>query len=377
MIRLFILYITLLFCNSLSAQFVEQPLPALPPELAGYKAGFFDNFTKELEDSSGAVGSFIVWRQMGIIYEHYFHGATDSQVFNIKSITKSMVSAMAGIAHDKKLLPDLNRPVLTYFPEYAKDRHTVPGVLFPNWLASNDAFRKKLTLKHLLSMQPGFDWNDFGQLVNAYINSSDPVRFTLDLHFSDTPGTKFVYCSPAVSVFSAALTKAVKTDLRAFAKTNLFDPTGITLHRWDKDATGRYFGASEMYMTARDLLRFGLLYFHNGKVDNKQVISTEWIKASTEQQAVLNYWDIMPNANGYGYYWWRRKTNGYQAFIASGAGGQLIAVVPDLEMVIVATTFFNEHNRGREEIRCLHSFIDKVTKTAGPLIDYCPTVSNP
>jgi CubicO group peptidase (beta-lactamase class C family) len=361
MLRLIILFIGIFFYNSLSAQLVQQPLANLSVESAGYKAGFFDGFTKELEDSSGAVGSFIVWQKSGIVYEHYFHSATDSQVFNIKSITKSVVSALAGIAHDKKLLPDLNRPVLTYFPEYAKDRHTVPGVLFPGWLASNDAMRKKLTLSNLLSMQPGFDWNDFGQLVNAYINSSDPVRFTLDLNFSDTPGTKFIYCSAAVSVFSAALAKAVKTDLRVFAKTNLFDPTGITLHRWDKDATGRYFGASEMYMTARDLLRFGLLYLHNGKVGNKQILSSEWVNESTAPHATLNYWDIMPNANGYGYYWWRRKTNGHQAFIASGAGGQLIAVIPDLEMVIVATTFFNERNRGREEIRCLHSFIDKVT----------------
>jgi CubicO group peptidase (beta-lactamase class C family) len=365
MIRLFILYISLLFTSGLTAQLVEQPLPVATPEYTGLNAGMFNHLTQTLEDSSGAIGSFIVCHKGAIVYEHYFHGASANTVFNIKSITKSMVSAMAGIAYDKKLLPDLNKPVLAYFPEYAKDRHTVPGVLFPDWLASNDSIRKTLTLKHLLTMQPGFDWNDFGQLVNAYINSSDPVRFTLDLHFSDTPGTKFVYCSAAVSVFAAALAKAVKTDLLAFAKTNLFNPTGITVSRWDKDASGRYFGASEMFMTSRDLLRFGLLYLHNGKVGNKQILSPEWVKTSTGQQAVLDYWDVLPGADGYGYYWWRRKTNGHQAFIASGAGGQTITVIPDLDMVIVGTCFFNNQSKGRDELRRQHVIIDSLLKAQG------------
>jgi CubicO group peptidase (beta-lactamase class C family) len=76
---------------------------------------------------------------------------------------------------------------------------------------------------------------------------------------------------------------------------------------------------------------------------------------------VLNYWDILPNANGYGYYWWRRTTNGHQAYIASGAGGQLIVVIPDLDMVIIATTLFNKDSQGRNELKRLHLFIDKIT----------------
>lgn len=123
MIRFFLLPITLLLTTGLSAQFVEQPLPAISPESAGYKAGFFDSFTKELEDSCKALGTFIVWRQQGIAYEHYFHGATPDRKFNIKSITKSVVSAMTGIALEKKLLPGINTPVMKYFPEYGKSHH--------------------------------------------------------------------------------------------------------------------------------------------------------------------------------------------------------------------------------------------------------------
>jgi CubicO group peptidase (beta-lactamase class C family) len=186
----------------------------------------------------------------------------------------------------------------------------------------------------------------------------------MDIPFAELPGTRFVYCSAATSLFSAALSKCIKTDLKSFATTYLFEPAGMTLAGWDKDPAGRYVGASEMYMTSRSLLRFGTIYLNKGKINGKQIISENWINESTREQAVLNYWDILPNANGYGYYWWRRKTNGHQAWIASGAGGQIITVIPELHIVVVANCFLNEHNRGREEIARIHAFVDEVIKVS-------------
>lgn len=364
MIRLTSLLITLLLFNLSFAQFVPQPLKTFSPDSAGLKPGFLDAFTKELEDSSKALGAFIVWRKKGVVYEKYFNGANPGFWYNIKSVTKSVVSALTGIAIEKKLIPGVNTPIMKYFPEYNKPRSisNKGPVLFAEGMAYNDSVRKTLTFRHLLTMQPGFDWNDFGQLVSAWIFSSDPIRFAFDLPFSDTPGTKFVYCSPASSVVSAAVAKAVHTDLLSFAKKNLFDPAGITSKRWDVDPLGREMGASESYLTAPDMMRFGLLYLNKGKVGNKQIIPRAWVEASTAEQARLNYWDILPNANGYGYFWWRRKTNGHQTFFASGAMGQLIVVVPDLEMVIVAGTLLDRPNRNREELRMLHIMIDKLTK---------------
>jgi CubicO group peptidase (beta-lactamase class C family) len=364
MIRFATLLLGLLTFNISFAQFVPQPLKAISAESAGFKAKFLEDFTKELEDSSKALGAFIVWRHEGIAYEHYFNGAHADQLYNIKSITKSVVSALTGIAIEKKLIPGVNTPVMKFFPEYNKPRSlSTHGIVwFEEWKRYNDSVRNTLTLRHLLTMQPGFEWNDFGPMAGAFINSSDPVRFTLDLSFSDTPGTKFVYCTPATSVVSAAIGKAVHTDIRSFAQKNLFDPAGITTQRWDVDPMGRRVGGSESFMTARDMMRFGLLYLHKGKVGNKQVIPEAWVEASTARQARLDYWDILPNANGYGYFWWRRKTNGHQTFFASGAMGQLIVVVPDLDMVIVAGTLLNRPNRNREELKMLHVMIDKLTK---------------
>jgi CubicO group peptidase (beta-lactamase class C family) len=364
MIRLTILFISLFLFNFSFAQFVPQPLKTFSPDSAGFKAGFLDSFTKELEDSSKALGAFMVWRKRGIVYEHYFNGAKPDFWYNIKSITKSVVSALTGIAIEKKLIPSVNTPVMKFFPEYNKQRSVSPNgpVWYSEYKKYNDSVRNTLTLKHLLTMQPGFQWSDFGPLVGAFINSSDPVKFALELEFIDTPGTKFVYCSPATSIVSAALDKATHTNTRSFAQKNLFDPAGITSLRWDVDPMGRNEGCSESYLTAQDMMRFGLLYLNKGKVGNKQVIPQRWIEESTALQARLNYWDILPNANGYGYFWWRRTTNGHQMYFASGAMGQLIVVVPDLEMVIVAGTLLDRPNRDRQELKYLHIMIDKLTK---------------
>jgi len=355
------LCIVLFFCNNAFSQSGIPPLPVRDPVLSGYRASYFTEIGRRMADSLPSLGSLIVWTQGGMVYEKYFHGASATTAFNIKSITKSVVSAIAGVAKSKNLLPDVNTPVLRFFPEFAKPHGHSATVWFAEDKGKEDAMRKRLTLKHLLTMQPGWEWNDFGPVVSIFINAADPVRFTMDLPFANTPGTRFVYCSAAASVFSAALEKAVRTDLKSFAEKNLFTPAGMTLAGWYKDPVGRWVGASEMHMTARDLLRFGLLYLHKGKIGDRQIIPESWVAESLAEHARLDDWDILPGANGYGYYWWRRKTNGHQAYIASGAMGQIITVIPDLDMVIVANCLLNEANRGREEIRRIHEFIDEIT----------------
>jgi CubicO group peptidase (beta-lactamase class C family) len=331
------------------------------PSTAGFTAAYFDSLTNQLNDSIQCLGSFLVWKNGGLVYEKYFHAANSLTEFNIKSVTKSVVSALAGIAKQKGLLTSLNTPVVKFFPEFAQPRNKPSTVWFADEKAYQDEERKKLTLYHLLTMQHGWDWNDFSGPVNIFINAKDPIRFTMDIPFIDTPGTKFIYSSAASSLFGAALEKAVHTNLKSFAEKNLLQPAGMHCNRWDTDPVGRTIGCSEMYLTARDMMRFGLLYLHKGSNGTKQIIPADWVASSVAQHAVLNYWDILPNANGYGYYWWRRKTNGHQAYIASGAGGQIVTVIPGLDMVVVATCFFNEHNRGRMELKKLHEFVDRLT----------------
>lgn len=95
-----------------------------------------------------------------------------------------------------------------------------------------------------------------------------------------------------------------------------------------------------------------------------EAILVEFISLGVAQVYINIFlvFDVLPSANGYGYYWWRRKTNGHQAFVAVGYGGQIICIVPDLRMIIVTTCFLGEKNRGRIELKKLHGFIDQITK---------------
>lgn len=342
-----------LFCCDMKSQAAFNK--ELPKE-------FTDQFTKEINDSIPSLGSFIVSQNDKVVYEQYFHTAHKETIFSIKSVTKSIVSILAGIAKDKNLLPNLNTPVLKILPEYNISRSNFKNISNIEGKVLHDSIRNTLTLKNLMTMQGGFDWVENSKISIAMSFSGDPVKFVLDLPFEEYPGTVFNYNSGETHLFGVALAKIVKTNLKQFAAENLFRPLKINIPRWDTDSMNRNIGGSEMFMKPEDMMKFGLMILNNGKLGGRQVVSQKWIQESTAEQVKLDSWDVMPDANGYGYYWWRRKTNGHQAFVATGYGGQLICIIPDLKMVIVTTCFLNDQNKGRTDIKRLHYFIDKITK---------------
>jgi CubicO group peptidase (beta-lactamase class C family) len=349
------------FSNSISC----QELNTLSPMDLGYKNDFFKKIGKETLDSIPSLGSILVWRNNGIIYESYFNGSSDSTNFQLKSVTKTITSAITGIARDKGFLPNLETPVLKILTEYDIDISKNNNVWYRGLMNETDSLKRTLTLRNLLSMQTGFLWDDNNNLSHrAFQTSSDAVRFVLELPYESIPGTQFRYCTGASHIMGAVVSKCVKTDLKTFADSTLFKPLDIRIKNWTCDALGRMAGGAELSLRSRDMMKFGLLFLNEGKVKGKQIISKSWVTESTSEQAVLNEWDVMPGANGYGYYWWRRVTNGHQAIVASGFGGQLICIIPDLKMIVVTTCLVNDRNRGRSEIRRLHNIIDKIVKAS-------------
>ncbi|WP_082498322.1 serine hydrolase domain-containing protein [Chryseobacterium sp. Leaf180] len=323
---------------------------------------FFQEFTKKINDSIPSIGSFIVSKNGNVIYEQYFHGTNKETIFNVKSVTKSVTSVLAGIARDKGMLPDLKTPVLKILPEYDIPRSKFKNISNIEGKMQNDSIRKTVTLRHLMTMQGGFNYTENSQISTAMGFSSDPVKFMLELPFEEYPGDTFNYSSGETYVFGASLSRIVKSSLKDFADKNLFEPLSLKIDRWDTDVLNTNLAGSELFMKPNDMLKFGTLILNKGKIGNKQIVSEKWIEESTAEQVKLDSWDVLPNANGYGYYWWRRKTNGHQAIVAVGYGGQIICIVPDLKMVIVATCLLGEKNRGRVELKKLHSFIDEITK---------------
>jgi CubicO group peptidase (beta-lactamase class C family) len=359
MLRITIFF--LLVFNTLAS----QELKNLNPIDFGYKPDFFKRTLKQALDSVPSLGAFLVWKGEGLMYENYFNSATEHTDFKVKSVTKSVVSALAGIANDRHLLPELKTPIFNLFTEYATDFIKNKEIGFIELIKNNDSLKRIITVKDLLTMRTGYLWDDNNSLNSRTFNSSsDQVRSTLDLPFEAAPGTQFKYCTPASHVLGVIVSRVVKSNLKVFADSVLFKPLGITVTSWSNDPMGRTMGGTELSLKARDMLKFGLLFLNEGKFNGKQIISKAWIDESTAEQVTLNAWDVLPGANGYGYYWWRRITNGHQAFIASGYGGQLICVIPDLKMVVVTTCFVNEQNRGRSEIKRLHQVIDKIVKVS-------------
>ncbi|MBA3828778.1 MAG: serine hydrolase [Taibaiella sp.] len=362
MLRLVYLFVLIFSCVTTNAQ-VGEALPVATAESRGYSAQFLKNIGNEAAKEVPDLGAFLVWKHDALIYEGYFHGTDRSSVFNIKSASKSILSAIAGAAQMRGLLPDVNATILSILPEYTKpDRHAA-GVWFAEDVAEDDSIARTLTLRHLLTMQTGWEWNDFGPICQAFIYSSDPVRFALDLEYAETPGTRFNYCTAGTHVFAVALAKLIHTDLKRFADSTIFTPAGITLRRWNTDAMSRYIGGCDMFLTPQDMMRFGLLYLKKGKLNGRQILSESWIKESLAKHAELKYWDVLPGANGYGYYWWRRISNGHQVYVASGVCGQLICIIPDVDMVITTASGCTERG-GRSEIKKLHLLMDKIIVAA-------------
>ena len=366
MIRFFFsLFFAIIIINCSLAQTTNGKLNLLNPIAFGYKTDVLQKIAGKASDSIPSLGSILVWRKNGLILENYYNSANDTTAFDVKSVTKSVTSALTGIVSDQHLLPDLNTPVLTILPEYLTTFSQNKNIWYANFLETNDSLKRLLRLRDLLTMQTGFLWDDNNPLIHrAFQASSDPVRFMLELTYENKPGTKFKYCTGACQIVSAILSKYTKNNLRAFADSMLFKPAGISISSWPVDALGRLSGGSALMMTPQNMLKFGLIFLHDGKVNGKQILSKSWIKESTSMQVQLNEWDVIPQVNGYGYYWWRRITNGHQAIVASGYGGQLICIIPDLDMIIVTTCFINETNRGRSEIKRLHGFIDEIIKAS-------------
>lgn len=185
------------------------------------KVSVYQKIGNQAKANVPSLGVLLVWQHNQPVYEGYFDKATPSTIFNIKSITKTMLSAIAGVAQGKGLMPDLNTPVLSILTNYAKP---IAGadVWFSAEKKVSDSVKASLTLKHLLTMTAGFAWDDFGPVATAMVASSDPVCFTLDMPFSDSPGEIFNYDTGASVIFGAALASIVKEDLRSLLRPICF-----------------------------------------------------------------------------------------------------------------------------------------------------------
>jgi CubicO group peptidase (beta-lactamase class C family) len=290
------------------------------------------------------VHSVIVVQHGKTVAEWYFEGPdeergkpigtikfTPETIHDVRSVTKSIVSILFGLAHAQGAIKDVDAPVLDYFPEY-KDLQT--------------AERRKITLRHLLGMTAGLHWDENTYPYTDPRNSEtamdlapDRLRFALEQAIDAPPGAEFRYNGGAVALIGAVIARAMKMPLDDFAKQALFAPLGISEVEWIKDGKGVPIAASGLRLKPRDMAKVGLLMLNKGRVGGTQLVSQAWVKESTAPHELVEADDTC--GFHYGYLWWviPRCTASPEPglFTAIGNGGQRIMVVTELHAVIVVT----------------------------------------
>ena len=271
------------------------------------------------------VHSILIIKDGKLVFEQYFYQYTQDSVQELRSASKSIYSALSGIAIDKGYIKSKEEKVLSYFPEYA--------------LSNMTDNKKLITVENLLTQQTGLDCDisDSKSVGNETVMdySDDWVKFTLDLPMIDTPGGNGRYCSGNPVTLGRIVEKSAKMPLLDFAEKNLFDPLGFKNYKWnfkpDKSSAENY---CQIYLTPREMAKFGLLYMNKGKWNGKQIISSEFIKQSFEKHSTIQGVD-------YGYLWWLKYLNAggtkYFTKAAQGNGGQRIYILQEQNMVAVIT----------------------------------------
>ncbi|NNF03382.1 MAG: serine hydrolase [Rhodothermales bacterium] len=268
--------------------------------------------------------SLLVVRNGRLVTERYFGGADEATLHDVRSVTKSVVGTLTGIAHASGLLPDLDAPITDYIDDE---------------IAEVRAEHSLITVRHLLTMTSGVEWVESGSTGYVdWINSADPVQYFFDKPLAATPGTQFAYNSAAVHVLGLVVGQAVAESLPDYADNALFGPIGIDVADWENMMGTSVNGGAGLDLEARDLARFGQLWLQRGRSGDTQILPETWIDDSLENVYPPQGSFGPLNGISYGFLWWTEAGQVEPAYLAWGYGGQFVYVVPDLNLVVVATT---------------------------------------
>ncbi|HEX8431116.1 MAG TPA: serine hydrolase, partial [Longimicrobium sp.] len=222
-----------------------------------------------------------------IISENYWRGGAADRATNIKSASKSVLSALLGIAIAEGKIRGVDQPVAEILPEY--------------FGAGTDPRKRAITVGQLVSMTSGLQSTSFGG-YGAWVSTRDWVGDALRRPLEAAPGERMIYSTGSTHILSAVLTRATGVPTRDYAVRVLGEPLGIRIRPWQRDPRGIYFGGNDMYLTPRAMLRFGELYRNGGVHGGRRVVPREWIETSLVSRGSSDY-----SGFEYGYGWWLRR----------------------------------------------------------------------
>lgn len=265
-----------------------------------------------------------------LVVENYYGNGGEDQSTNLWSVTKSFTSALVGLLMDKDYVQSTDQLMADLMPQYP----------------AFDA----ITLDNVLTQTTGLAWSEEGQPWVDWIFSEDWVEEALARGQLHKPGKKFYYSSGNSHFLTALVNHITGEQTGKFANEHLFKPLGIHFQplsqpiiynswneyklplnqTWRQDPMSIETASFGLYLTAKDMAKFGFLFLNQGQWDGSSILSKSWVNESTKDQVTNIY-----GRYSYGYQWWITKVAGYPSFLASGFGGQIIGVVPSLDLVVV------------------------------------------
>ncbi|MCB5198960.1 beta-lactamase family protein [Loktanella sp. TSTF-M6] len=247
-----------------------------------------------------------------------FRGPAVGRIVPIKSVSKTIVAALTGAALDRGEIASLDATLADI----------APG-LIPTGAADGVG---QITVGNLVTMQAGLERTSGGN-YGGWIASRDWVADALQRPFVATPGSSMQYSTGSFHILGAVLSQVSEQSLLTLAQRRLGDPLGIEVPAWTRDPQGRYLGGNEMGLTLPAMVRFGEMYRIGGTWNGNQVLSTDWVDRSFQPRTRSQFSGL-----AYGYGWFLGESGGDRYALARGYGGQIICVVPSLNLTVAITS---------------------------------------
>lgn len=317
----------------------ERDWPASTPEAAGFEADLAERIDAALRDDGFAkLHSLLLVRDGKLVYERYFSGDDEKLdldfkglVFDagmkhdVRSITKTVVGLLYGIALSEGKAPALDASIVEHFPEY-------PG-------PAADPAKRKITVGDALGMALGLEWNENAKPPESdewrMEQSPEIQRYVLERPMAAAPGTTWVYSGGAPSLLTPIMVKGTGMSTADFAQAKLFDPLGIAAAdvEWMTDYYSVPWSHLGLRMRPRDMAKLGQLVLDGGRWRGRQVVPEEWIAATIAPGLPTSY-----EGCSYGYLIWLCEAgDGTDIVEMSGRGGQEVLIAPAHRLVLVTT----------------------------------------
>jgi CubicO group peptidase (beta-lactamase class C family) len=303
-------------------------------ESAGINQNSLENMVDQINNRghSSFVRQVLIVRNNTLVFEEYFGAATINSVSHMQSATKSIVAAIFGIAQGNGFVASIDDSPFDYLPEY---QHL------------NGPQKADISIRHVLSMTPGLEWNEnstptFGianDNIAAY-SSNNYIRYVLQKDVVTTPGSTWNYNSGCPMILAGIVKNQTGMHIDEYAEQALFGPLDINTLSWEYQSDGLPLATGGLWLRGRDSAKIAQLYLDDGMWQGAQIIPQQWIENSMSVHAAIE-----PGID-YGYLWWTRDFAGYRLWFASGYGGQLIITVPEEEVAIIINA---EYTRSADE----------------------------